>query len=152
MALVGFAVSGLALPGVQYVVYEASAPGVDRQAVATFISQATSDPVGAPLVLGHYFIVLGIVLRAAGLYRGGIGYRWAAVALGAGPLLDAVLGSTGLENTATGTLTASLLTDAVWLVGAAGLASWQVTTTDAAWEGAGAPEDARRRRSVPVGA
>jgi hypothetical protein len=140
MAILGFAVSGLALVGVQFVMYEASAPGVDRHAVATFISQATSDPIGAPLVLGHWFIVLGVVALAVGLVRGGIGYRWAAIALGAGPLLDAVLGSAGLEKTPSGALMVTILSDVVWIAGAAGLAWWQVTTTDAAWEGTATPE------------
>jgi hypothetical protein len=152
MALLGFAVSGLALAGVQYVFYEASAPGVDRHAVATFISQVTSDPVGAPLVLGHFFIVLGIVLLAIGLVRGHVGYRWAAVALGIGPLLDAVLGSTGIENTAAGALAVSVLSDVVWLAGAAGLAWWQATTSDAAWEGDATTQGSRSRAAVPVAA
>jgi hypothetical protein len=152
LALLGVATSGLAVTGVQFMFYEASAPGVDRHALATFIRQATHDPVGAPFVLGHLLFVVGIVLLAGGLYRGSVGYRWAAVALGVGPLLDAVLGSTGLENTTAGTVIASVVSDAVWLVGAAGLAWWQLTTSDAAWEGAEAPAGARPRPSVPVAA
>jgi hypothetical protein len=152
LALLGVATSGLAVTGVWFVFYEASAPGVDRHALATFIRQATRDPVGAPFVLGHLLFVVGIVLLAGGLYRGCVGYRWAAVALGVGPLLDAVLGSTGLENTTAGTLVASVVSDVVWLAGAAGLAWWQVTTSDAAWEGEGAPEGSRPRRAVPVAA
>ena len=152
LALLGVAISGLAVAGVQFIFYEASAPGVDRQALATFIGRATHDPVGAPFVFGHMLFVLGIVLLAVGLYRGSVGYRWAVVALGVGPLLDAVLGSTGLENTAAGTLVASVVSDVVWLAGAAGLAWWQLTTSDAAWEGAELREGARSRTPVPVGA
>lgn len=152
MAILGFGVSGLALAGVQYVLYEASAPGVDRRAVAGFISQATSDPVGAPLVLGHWFVLLGIVALAVGLVRGRVGYRWAALALGAGPLVDAVLGSAGLENTPAGALAIAVLSDVIWLAGAAGLAWWQITTSDAVWEGAGTPDVARPRSASPVAA
>lgn len=152
LALLGVSISGLAVAGVQFMFYEASAPGVDRRALATFLGQATHDPIGAPFVLGHVFLVFGIVLLAAGLYRGSIGYRWAAVALGVGPLLDVVLGSTGLENTASGTLAASVLSDVVWLAGAAGLAWWQATTSDAAWEGGETPEGSRSRRAVPAAA
>ena len=150
LALLGVATSGLAVAGVQFMFYEASAPGVDRHALATFIGQATRDPIGAPFVLGHLLFVVGVVLLAAGLHRGSVGYRWAAVALGVGPLLDAVLGSTGLENTQAGTLTASVLSDLVWLAGTAGLAWWQLTTTDAAWEGAGIPEGTLPGSAVSV--
>jgi hypothetical protein len=63
-----------------------------------------------------------------------------------------VLGSAGIENTAAGALAASVLSDVVWLAGAAGLAWWQVTTSDAAWEGEATIEGSRSRRAAPVAA
>ena len=77
----------------------------------------------------------GIILLAVGLYRGRIGFRWAAVCLGLGPLLDAVLGSLGTGSSATGSLLVDVVTDGVFLAGAVGLGWWQVTTSAAAWEG-----------------
>jgi hypothetical protein len=151
LALLGNAVSGLAMAGVQYIFYEASAPGVDRHAVATFVGQATRDPIGAPLVFGHMVFVLGILLLAIGLFRGGVGPRWAAVCLGLGPMLDAILGSAGLENTATGTLVATVLSDAVFIAGAVGLAWWHATTSNSAWEGVDVGPGASASRR-PVGA
>ena len=147
LALLGNALSGLALVGVQFVMYEASAPGVDRQAVSTFIGQATRDPVGAPLVIGHYLFVLGIILLAIGLFRAGAGYRWAAVCLGLAPLLDAVLGMLGAESGGVMEIAVPVLTDGLFVAGAAGLAWWQATTSNADWDGA--PTSAR---AVPVAA
>jgi hypothetical protein len=135
LALLGNAISGLALVGLQFIVYEASAPGVDHASLVPFIEHATHDPVGAPLVVGHWFFVLGIVLLAIGLYRGRAGYRWASACLGLGPLLDAVLGSAGLEASPAGELFVSVLTDVLFVAGALGLAWWQLTTTNAAWDG-----------------
>ena len=59
--------------------------------------------------------MLGIVLLAVGLFRGRVGPRWASIALGLGPVLDAVLG------------------------GAAGLAWWQLTVSGAVLLGVLAP-------------
>jgi hypothetical protein len=134
LALLGNAMSGLALAGVQYILYEASAPGVDQRALTVFIGQATQDPVGAPLVFGHELFVLGIVLLAIGLYRGRVGPRWASACLGLGPLLDAVLGTAGLDATPAAAATISAVTDGLFILGAAGLAWWQLTTTNTEWE------------------
>jgi|tagenome__1003787_1003787.scaffolds.fasta_scaffold20930000_3 hypothetical protein len=134
MALVGNALSGLALAGVDFMLYEASAPGVDRATVSRFLAHATKDPVGAPLLIGHFLFALGIVLLAAGLYRAGVGPRWAAVLLGLAPLLDAVMGTIGVEET----FVTAGATDALLIAGAAGLAWWLMTTSNAAWEGVAA--------------
>ena len=130
-ALLGVALSGLALAGVQLMLYEASAPGVDRAALGSFLDRAMQDPVGAPLVIGHYLFALGLVCLAAGLFRARVGYRWASAALGAGPLLDAVLGTIGLPDG----LVVGVVTDLLFVAGAAGVAWWQLTTSNADWEG-----------------
>lgn len=150
LALLGNALSGLALVGLQFFLYEASAPGTDRAALATFLEGATHDPAGAPLLIGHYLFVLGIVLLAVGLFRGRVGPRWASVALGLGPVLDAVLGAAGLSGVL-GDVVVSLLTDGVFLAGAVGLAWWQLTTSDAAWEGTSIPGSGRGPGASPVG-
>lgn len=131
LALLGTALSGLALGGVQLFVYEASAPGVDRVAIGSFFDQAMSDPVGAPLVIGHYLFALGLIVLAGGLFRARAGYRWASAALGAGPLLDAVLGTAGLP----GGPVLGAVTDVLFVAGAAGLAWWQLTAGNTGWEG-----------------
>ena len=69
-----------------------------------------------------------------------------------GALLDVVAGGPGLQNTTAGTLTASAVSDLVWWVGAAGLAWWQLITSDAAREGAGTREGGRSRPPAPVAA
>lgn len=140
LALLGNAVSGLAVVGVQFVLYEASAPGVDQHAVGTFIGQATQDPIGAPLVFGHEVFVLGLVLLAIGLYRGRVGYRWASACLGLGPALDAVLGTIGVESSPLASTIVSAGTDLIFVAGAIGLAWWQLTTSDTVWENGPQPQ------------
>lgn len=135
LALLGNALSGLALVGVQFVMYEASSRGVDQASVVPFIRHATQDPVGAPFMAGHYFFVLGIILLAVGLLRARVGYRWAGICLGLAPLLDAVLGMLGVESGGFGGIAVPVLTDGLFVIGAAGLAWWQVTTSNAAWQG-----------------
>jgi hypothetical protein len=137
MALVGTALSGLALAGVDFILYEASAPGVDRAAVSRFLAHATMDPVGVPLVIGHYLFAVGLILLAAGLYRASVGPRWAAALLGLAPLLEAVVGSIGVPET----IVVSGVIDLLLVIGAAGLARWLLTTTNAAWEGIAAQRD-----------
>jgi hypothetical protein len=131
MALLGTAVSGLALAGLDFMLYEASAPGVDRPALSRFLAHATKDPVGAPFLIGHYLFAIGLILLAVGLYRAGVGYRWATALLGLAPLLEAVVGSIGVPET----LALSGAIDLVLVAGAAGLSWWLLTTTNAAWEG-----------------
>jgi Domain of unknown function (DUF4386) len=131
MALLGAALSKLALLGIQFVFYEASAPGVDRAAVGHFLGQATTDPAGVPFVSGHYLFAIGILLLAVGLYRARVGYRWAAIALALAPVLEIVLSSVGLPES-------HVLTAVVYaplVVGGAGMAHWLLTTSNAAWEG-----------------
>lgn len=138
MGLLGNAVSGLALVGVDFMLYEASAPGVDRAALSRFLSHATKDPVGAPLLIGHFLFAIGLILLAVGLYRARIGYRWAVVLLGGAPLLEAVVGSIGVPET----LALSGGIDLLLVAGAAGLAAWLWTTSNAAWDGIPARHDA----------
>jgi hypothetical protein len=131
MALLGAALSKLALLGIQFVLYEASAPGVDRAAVGHFIEGATTHPAGIPFIAGHYLFAIGILLLALGLYRGRVGHRWAAIALALAPVLEIVLSSVGLPES-------HVLTAVVYaplVVGGAGMAHWLLTSSNAAWEG-----------------
>jgi hypothetical protein len=129
MALLGNALAGLALTGLQLVTYDASSPGVDRAPLVPFIQHSIRDVALAPLPMGHYLFALGIVLLAVGLYRSRTGYRWAAICQGLAPLLDAIVGSV-----ADG-IVVSVLTDALLVAGAAGYAWWQATSSNRAWEG-----------------
>ena len=131
MALVGLATSKLALLGVQYTFYEASAPGADRTALTHFLAQATSDPAALPLVLGHFLFGIGLVVLAAGLLRAGVGYPWAAACVGLGPVVEILLSSVGIEA---GTVVTVVVYGLV-AVGGAGLAWWMFRTSNAVWEG-----------------
>ena len=130
MALLGNALAGLALSGLQLVMYEASSPGVDRASLVPFIQHSFKDVALAPLPMGHYLFAFGIVLLAIGLYRSRTGYRWAAICLGLAPLVDAVIGSVAGDGIAI-----SIVTDALLVAGAVGYAWWQSTTSNAAWQG-----------------
>jgi hypothetical protein len=129
MALLGNALAGLALTGLQLVTYDASSPGVDRASLVPFIRHSTKDLALAPLPTGHYLFAFGILVLAIGLHRSRTGYRWAAICLGLAPLADMVVGSI-----ADG-IVVSVLTDALLVAGSAGFAWWQVTTSNAAWQG-----------------
>lgn len=135
MALLGNALAGLALAGVQFINYEASAPGIDQASVVPLIQHSMQDPAMAPLPMGHWLFALGILLLAVGLYRARAGYRWAAVCLGLAPFLDSALGMLGAEGGALA-IAVPLLTDGLLVAAAAGFAWWQVTTSDANWESA----------------
>ena len=129
MALLGNALAGLALTGLQLVMYEASSAGVDRAPLVPFIQHSMKDVALAPLPMGHYLFAIGILVLAIGLFRSGTGYRWAAICLGLAPLLDSVAGSI-----ADGIVVA-VVTDALLVAGAAGFAWWQARTSNSAWEG-----------------
>jgi hypothetical protein len=139
MALLGNALAGLALTGLQLITYDASSPGVDRASLVPFIQHSMKDMALAPLPMGHYLFAFGILLLAIGLFRSRTGYRWAAICIGLAPLLDMTVGSV-----ADG-IAVSVLTDALLVAGAAGYAWWQATTSNAAWQGDASPQ-------APVGA
>jgi hypothetical protein len=131
MALVGAALSKLALLGIQFVFYEASAPGVDRAAVGNFLGQAGTDLAATPFFVGHFLFAIGILLLAAGLYRGRVGYRWAAIALALAPVLEIVISFVGLPES-------HVITAVVYaplVVGGAGMAHWLFSASNVAWEG-----------------
>lgn len=129
MALLGTALGGIALTGLQLIMYEASSPGVDRASLVSFIQHSQKDVALAPLPMGHYLFAFGILLLAVGLFRSRTGYRWAAICLGLAPLLDMTVGSM-----ADG-IVVSVVSDALLIAGAAGYAWWQATTSNAAWQG-----------------
>ncbi len=139
VALLGNALAGLTLAGVQFIMYEASAPGVDHASVVPLIQHSMQDPAMAPLPMGHYLFALGIVLLAIGLYRARAGYRWASICLGLAPLMDMVLGMLGADSGGVMSIVVPVLTDGLLVAGAAGLAWWQATTSNANWESAPAP-------------
>jgi hypothetical protein len=147
LGVLGTALSGLALAGLDLVFYDAASPGVDRASAARLITHLTHDPAGAPLLIGHYLFALGLLLLAVGLLRARVGYRWAAICLGAAPLVEALLAAVGVPET----LLVSVVTDALLVAGAAGLAWWMLTTTNAAWEGASGDPSAAAT-SVPTAA
>jgi hypothetical protein len=145
MALLGNALAGLALTGLQLITYDASSPGVDRASLVPFMQHSLKDVALAPLPMGHYLFALGIVLLAIGLFRSRTGYRWAAICLGLAPLLDMVLGSI-----ADG-IAVSVVTDALLVAGAAGFAWWQARTSNGAWQGdVSQPADIGTAATVPA--
>ncbi|MGB8651591.1 MAG: hypothetical protein WCD35_13135 [Mycobacteriales bacterium] len=67
-------------------------PGLDRTAMTQLYDKITHDaPVGGPLLLGHYLLVVGIILLAVALLRAHVGSRWAAICLLLYPISDVVL-------------------------------------------------------------
>lgn len=90
------------LGGVNLIFAEMARPGLDRTAMTQLYDKITHDaPVGAPLLLGHYALVVGIILLAIALLRAHTGPRWAAFCLLLFPLSDIVLSGvpvTGLAD------------------------------------------------------
>src|SRR6202023_4234509 len=86
LTVAGLCLAHLALGGLQLMLWAMAGPGVDRQAMASFIDKTQQNPAGLPLVLGHELFAFGIIVFGIAVWRSGFAYRWAGppIALGGG--------------------------------------------------------------------
>lgn len=138
MVVYGLVTAHAALPGANLVMAEMARPGNDRGAMVMLMDGIFHDPMGLPLLLGHYVFTLGIVLLGVTLLRAGLGPRWAGVCVLLAPVCDMVLG--GLV----GELSATLVSDVLWAAGFAAVA-WHLLTVRERQDllAGGEPEHAR---------
>lgn len=124
----GLVAAHAALGGVNLIFAELASPGLDRGAMVALFDRITHDAaVGAPLLLGHYALVIGVVLLGVALWRGGVGPRWAAVCVVLFPLSDVLLSVLPLGDAA------SWISNAFGVVGFGALGLWMLRMTDADW-------------------
>ena len=145
LSVAGIGLAGLALSGLQLMLWAMAGPGVDRQAMATFIDQVQHNPAGLPLVMGHDLFALGLILFGVAVWRSGFGYRWAGPAVGFGIVLDIVGGSIGLPDMAI-----SVISDAIFVTALAAIGLRVLLTPDAQWLAAEQVDTKRATSVVPA--
>jgi hypothetical protein len=133
LAMVGNAVSGIALFGLQLAIYMMTVPGVDPKAATAIIERSFQDPVGLPIPLSHDLFAVGMVLLGVAVWRSGFGYRWAGLVAAAGIIVDVAGGMLGLDATPAAAAILSAVSDTAFVLGFAAI-GWKVLTmSDADW-------------------
>ena len=145
LVVLGVSLSGLMLNGASLMIWAMSSPGVDQHAMLTFLQQVQHEPAAAPMTFGHELMAIGIVLFGLAIWRSGFGYRWAGPLIALGVLLDVVAGTVGLEDTRTGDLVFSLISNAMLVAGLGSVGLRMVWLGDAEWGSAAAQETSPTR-------
>jgi hypothetical protein len=141
----GLVTAHAALGGVNLVFREMTAPGMDRSAMAALYNSITSDPAaGAPLLLGNYAFVVGLVLLAVALLRARVGPQWAAWCVLLFPVSDIVLSAVPVEHLD------DLVSNAFGVAGFGALGLHLLRMSDAHWV-APAVHPASSRRTSSTG-
>ncbi|HEY4915216.1 MAG TPA: hypothetical protein VIJ91_15025 [Candidatus Dormibacteraeota bacterium] len=128
LTMVGLCLAHLALGGLQFMLWAMAAPGVDRQAMASFIDKTQQNPAGLPLVLGHELFAFGVILFGIAIWRSGFGYRWAGPAIAIGVVIDIVGGTVGVPDP-----WISIVSDTIFVTGLAAVGLKVLLTSDAEW-------------------
>ena len=124
----GLVTAHAALGGVNLIFREMTAPGLDRSAMAALYNSIMSDPAaGAPLLLGHFAFVVGLVLLAVALLRARIGPRWAVWCVLLFPVSDIALSAVPVEHLA------GLVSNAFGVAGLGALGLHLLRMSDADW-------------------
>lgn len=87
--------TGAALVGVNVVFLAMTDPALDRPAMVRLLDTLMHSPLASVLLSGHVVLVLAVLLLGAGLWRAGVGPRWAAAAIGLAGIADAALSPFG---------------------------------------------------------
>lgn len=102
-------VAMVALNGINVVFMAMVDPSMDRAAMVKLFDTMTHSPLALPILAGHYLLVLGLLLLGLGLWRAGVGPRWAAASLGAAGLADVALSMVPLPEEAGSVISNALL-------------------------------------------
>ena len=97
--------------------------------------------VGAPLLLGHVALVVGLLLLGVALWRSGVGPRWAAVCVVLYPVSDVLLSVLPASEVA------DWISTGFGIVGLGALGLHVLRMTDAAWDARGDQGAATAERS-----
>jgi hypothetical protein len=134
LTIAGVCLAHLALGGLQLMLWAMAGPGVDRQAMASFIDKTQQNPAGLPLVLGHELFAFGIIVFGVAIWRSGFGYRWAGPAVAIGVVIDIVGGIAGLPDP-----WVSIVSDGIFVTGLAAVGLKVLLTSDTEWEAGTVP-------------
>ena len=129
LTVAGVCLAHLALGGLQLMLWAMAGPGVDRQAMASFIDKTQQNPAGLPLVLGHELFAFGIIVFGIAIWRSGFGYRWTGPAIAIGVVIDIVGGSIGVPDPFI-----SIVSDGLFATGLAAVGLKVLLTSDSEWE------------------
>jgi hypothetical protein len=129
LTVAGVCLAHLALAGLQLMLWAMAGPGVDRQAMASFLDKTQQNPVVLPLVMGHDLFAFGLVIFGVAVWRSGFGYRWAGPAIAVGIIFDIVGGSVGLPD-----MVVSIVSDAVFVTALAAIGLKVLLVSDKEWE------------------
>jgi hypothetical protein len=139
----GLIAAHAALGGVNLMFFEMGAPGRDRAAMVDLHDHLTHDAaVGAPLMLGHYTLVLGVILLGIALWRGGVGPRWAASCVVLFPLSDVLLSAVPIDALA------DWVSNGFGIVGLGALGVYVLRLTDDQWRSPSVEAPAERTAVV----
>ncbi len=133
-------VTDTALTGVNVMFWVMTKPGMNHGAMVALLNSLEhgTAALGGPLMAGHYLFAVGILLLGVAVWRARLAPRWAGILLALFPVSDVVLSQAGDL--------ASLVSDAIGIVGF-GVLGWRtLTAPDASWDEV--PEVADR--DVPV--
>jgi hypothetical protein len=141
LVVYGLVAAHAALGGVNLVFAELGSPDLDRTAMVGLYDTITHDAaLGAPLLLGHYLLVIGVLLLGAALWRSGVGPRWAAICVVLFPLSDVLLGFLPFGEAA------DVISNGFGILGLGALGLAVLRMTAAEWE---APSGVQRDPAVP---
>ena len=133
LGLLGTCLSGLVLAGLQLMFWAMTAPGVDRASMAAFLDRTQQLAGGAPVFLGRYLFIAGLLLFGVAVWRARFGYRWAGPLAILGLLLDIVLGSIGVEQNEASAVAVGLLTDGMLVIGLGAIGWHMLRMPDVTW-------------------
>ena len=121
-------VTQAALAGINAMFWVMTKPGMNHAAMVNLLNglQHGSAVAGAPLLAGHYLFAIGMVLLGVAVWRARLAPRWAAILVALWPVSDVALSPAGD--------TASLISDAIGIIGFAALGWRLLTAPDAAWD------------------
>jgi hypothetical protein len=129
LMLYGLVVTHAGLGGVNLVFAEMSKPGMNRAAMVQLLDAFEHDHATAPLPLGHFLFVLGIILLGVALYRSRLVPRWAAWCVILFPLSDIILGTVGVDS-----LAAGAVSNAFSVIGFGAIGLSLLASSDASWD------------------
>jgi hypothetical protein len=98
LMLYGLLTAHAALAGINIMFWEMAKPGMDRSAMTSLLDGLQHEPVGAPLLLGHYLFAIGYLLLGVALLRANAFPRWAAVCVILAPASDILAGFTPVDS------------------------------------------------------
>ena len=120
-------VTQAALGGINVMFWVMTKPGMNHAAMVNLLNGLEhGSAVAAPLLAGHYLFAVGVVLLGIAVWRARLAPRWAGIPVALFPISDVALSAAGDI--------ASLISDAIGVVGFAALGWRLLTAPDASWD------------------